>query len=88
MTTYDVIIDHDQDKAEALYKFLKTVKCSDLNGSNLLLTSVYKSRSPAKAYRIRVDSRNKYSYLYSLSKYETVEAPVEFYRFMERTVKI
>lgn len=88
MTTYDVIVNHDQDKAESLYKFLKTAKCSDLNGSNLLLTSVYKSRSPAKAYRIQIDSRNKYRYCYSLSKYETLEAPIEFYKFMERTVKI
>ena len=87
MTTYDVLINFDQDKAETLYNFLKTARCSDLKGSNLSLTCQY-LRSPAKAYRIQVDSRNKFRYCYSLSKYETLEAPVEFYRFMERTVKI
>ena len=87
MTTYDVMTNFDQDKAETLYNFLKTARCSDLKGSNLSLTCQY-LRSPAKAYRIQVDSRNKYRYCYSLSKYETLEAPVEFYRFMERTVKI
>lgn len=88
MTTYDVIINYDKEKAKALYDFLKTARCSDLGGSNLLLTCVYDSRPPAKAYRIQVDSKNKYRYLYSLSKYETLDAPIEFYKFMERTVKL
>lgn len=87
MTKYDVIIDHDQTKAETLYNFLKTARCFNLNGSNLSLTCRY-LRSPAKAYRIHVDSRNRYEYCYSLSQYETVEAPVELNKFMERTVKI
>ena len=88
MTTYDVMINHDKDKANMLYNFLKTAKCSDLGGSNLLLTCVYDSRPPAKAYRIQVDSKNKYRYMYSLSKYEAVVAPVELNTFMERTIKI
>lgn len=87
MTTLDVLINYDQDKAETLYNFLKTARCSDLKGSNLSLTCQY-LRSPAKAYRIHVDSRNKYKYMYSLSKYETVDIPVELDKFMERTVKI
>lgn len=88
MTTYDVMTDYDKDKAKRLYDFLKTVKCSDLGGSNLLLTCIHDSRPPAKAYRIWVDGKNKYRYMYSLSKYETLETPIEFYKFMERTVKI
>lgn len=88
MTTYDVIVNNDQDKAESLYNFLKTAKCSDLGGSNLLLTCIYDSRPPAKAYRIQVDSKNRHKYLYSLSKYDTVVAPVELNTFMERTLKL
>ena len=88
MTTYDVMINHDKDKAERLYNFLKTAKCSDLGGSNLLLTCVYDSRPPAKAYRVYRDSKNRYRYCYSLNKYDTVVAPVELDKFMERTVKI
>lgn len=88
MTTYDVMTNYDKGKAEMLYNFLKTAKCSDLGGSNLLLTCIYDSRPPAKAYRIYVDSRNKYKYMYSLTKYDTVDTPVELYKFMERTVKI
>lgn len=88
MTTCDVLINYDKDKANMLYNFLKTAKCSDLGGSNLLLTCVYDSRPPAKAYRIQVDSKNKYRYMYSLSQYETAETPVELDKFMERTVKI
>lgn len=84
---YDVLINFDQDKAEILYDFLKTARCSDLKGSNLSLTCQY-LRSPAKAYRVQVDGRNKYKYMYSLSKYETVDTPVELDKFMERTVKI
>lgn len=87
MTTLDVLIHFDQDKAEILYNFLKTARCSDLKGSNLSLTCQY-LKSPAKAYRIYVDSRNKYKYMYSLTKYDTVDTPVELYKFMERTVKI
>ena len=87
MTTYDVIVDYDEDKAKALYKFLKTARCSDLAGSNLLQTYM-NNRSPEKAYRIQVDSKNKYRYMYSLSKYEAVVTPVEFYKFMERTLKL
>lgn len=88
MTTYDVMTDYDKDKACLLYNFLKTAKCSDLMGSNLLLTCTYDSRPPAKAYRIQVDSKNKYRYLYSLNKYDTVEVPTDLYKFMERTIKI
>lgn len=87
MTTYDVLINYEQAKAETLYNFLKTARCSDLSGSNLSLTCQY-LRSPAKAYRVQVDSRNKYKYMYSLSQYETAETPVELDKFMERTVKI
>lgn len=88
MTTYDVIVNCDQTKAETLYNFLKTARCTDLGGSNLLLTCVYNSRPPAQAYRIQVDSKNKYRYMYSLSKYEPLETPVALDKFMERTVKI
>ena len=88
MTTYDVMTNYDKDKANMLYNFLKIAKCSDLGGSNLLLTCIYDSRPPAKAYRIQVDSKNKYSYLYSLNKYDTVDTPIELDKFMERTVKI
>lgn len=88
MTTYDVMTDYDKDKACLLYNFLKTAKCSDLGGSNLLLTCTYDSRPPAKAYRIQVDSKNKYKYLYSLNKYDTVFTPIKLETFMERTVKI
>ena len=87
MTKYDVLINYDQTKAETLYNFLKTARCSNLGGSNLSLTCQY-YRSPAKAYRIDIDSRNRYEYCYSLSQYETVETPVELDKFMERTVKI
>jgi hypothetical protein len=88
MTTYDVIIDYEQDKAETLYNFLKTVKCSDLAGSNLILTCVYESRPPAKAYRIQVNSKNKYRYMYSLNKYDTLETPIKIDKFIERVVRI
>lgn len=88
MTTYDVIVNHDKEKAKTLYDFLKTVRCTDLGGSNLLLTCVYDSKAPAKAYRIQVDGKNKYRYMYSLNKYDTVDTPVELDKFMERTVKI
>lgn len=88
MTTFDVMINYDKDKANMLYNFLKTAKCSDLAGSNLLLTCIYDSRPPARAYRIQVDSKNRYRYSYSLYKYDTVDAPVELDKFMERTVKI
>lgn len=88
MTTYDVMTNYDKDKADMLYNFLKAAKCSDLVGSNLLLTCIYDSRPPAKAYRIRVDSKNRHQYLYSLSQYETVETPIELDKFMERTVKL
>lgn len=88
MTTLDVLTYCDQAKAETLYNFLKSARCSDLGGSNLLLTCVYGSRPPAKAYKIQVDSRNKYKYRYSLNKYDTVDTPIELDKFMERTVKI
>lgn len=84
---YDVLINHDQAKAETLYNFLKTAKCSNLSGSNLSMTCQY-LRSPLKAYRIQVDGKNKYKYMYSLSEYETMETPIELDKFMERTVKI
>jgi hypothetical protein len=88
MTTYDVMTNYEKDKAEMLYNFLKTAKCSDLGGSNLLLTCIYDSRPPAKAYRIQVDSKNRHKYLYSLNKYDTVVTPVELNAFMERTLKL
>ena len=88
MTTYDVMTNYDKDKANMLYNFLKTVKCSDLAGSNLLLTCIYDSRPPAKAYRVYRDSKNRYRYLYSLNKYDTVDTPVALNKFMERTLKL
>lgn len=57
--------DYDKDKVDKLYNFLKTAKCSDLGGSNLLLTCTYDSRPPAKAYRIQVDSKTDTS-IYTL----------------------
>ena len=88
MTTYDVMTNYDKDKANMLYNFLKIAKCSDLGGSNLLLTCIYDSRPPAKAYRVDRDSKNRYRYCYSLNKYDTVDTPIELDKFMERTVKI
>ena len=87
MTTFDVIVEYDQAKAEKLYNFLKTARCTCLRGSNLELALKY-IRPPAKAYKVRTDSKNKYEYLYSISKYETMELPIELDRFMERTIKI
>lgn len=87
MTTYDVIVKCDSEKAKALYEFLKTANCKELAGGNLSLAG-RGLRSAQYAYRIVSNSdKTAYTYLYGISQYE-IKTPIVLDKFLERTVKL